>query len=449
MKKFVSLFLVLFMLIPMMTIGINATTETASSTVDDAMFVHYDFSEDSYYTAGTVPVFKNLARTNGQNASQGRLIPNSSKLIWDKANGTLECGVNGTAGSPYMEKNLLDTVMPTAESLTVFARFKLDSDVAEATDTDIYYRLAAQGTSTSYMRIDFVDKASTNDVFIVWFNGTQYLFTGITYSDVHSGFVNIAVVVYQDDSGNFLVKMYAVAKDTCLKLTSNKADTSFGKTLNLASIDTSTSVHNGKLYLIGLQTLGVIMDDFRMYTAAFSMNDLYSISVNLFGASAEDALFAHYDLSASNETGTTRMFTNLVNGGTIGSAGALNATDANVIWDAENGTLENNGAETSPWLHNNYLGSYIESAVELTVFTRFKLDESLTAATETATNYVLAKKGGFEVRFQDKVDTDEDVFWIPLAVNGSSTETNFIFSGISFEDLQRGYVNVALVIYKG
>ena len=81
MKKFVSLFLVLFMLIPMMTIGIHATTETASSTVDDAMFVHYDFSEDSYYTAGTVPVFKNLARTNGQNASQGRLIPNSSELI--------------------------------------------------------------------------------------------------------------------------------------------------------------------------------------------------------------------------------------------------------------------------------------------------------------------------------------------------------------------------------
>ena len=47
------------------------------------------------------------------------------------------------------------------------------------------------------------------------------------------------------------------------------------------------------------------------------------------------------------------------------------------------------------------------------------------------------------------MDTDEDVFWIPLAVNGSSTKTNFIFSGISFEDLHRGYVNVALVIYKG
>ena len=101
MKKITALLLSLFMLVPMMTMGISATTEVASSTVEDALVLHHDFSQASQVNG--VQRFRNLANNSGSTTAGGLLRADTADVIWDEEEGTLRYKPGGTAAAPFLK----------------------------------------------------------------------------------------------------------------------------------------------------------------------------------------------------------------------------------------------------------------------------------------------------------------------------------------------------------
>ncbi len=453
MKKITALLLSLLMLIPMMTMGISADTTTTTS-LDDKLVLHYDFEGESEAEARKNKAYKG---TSTEASARGDLMEdtNASHTVapmeWDSEAGTYAYPYSTTnAYGPYVHRNFIKQYVVNKE-YTIFIRMKFDPDCVKATTTNSDYTIiqynATSGNPTLKLTFrDSMEGEGTTDYFSLWINdadGSNARNTNVPFDDLKEGYINFAAVVYNDGT-NYISRCYysfgtpASAADW----TAPTATATIGTSMN----DPGTQV----MFLFGQNTKGgVIMDDFRVYTDDLTLSELQSISAKSFGYSLDDACVLHYDFEGST---VAEAYTNRANNGTTAETGALQDGTLNMVLDK--GTIASTENPTnynqSPYISKDYIGKYIGGDVEFTIFTRLKLDDSLSANPEESGfktySFLNMKRNAdptINANFVDNGTKSSDFFQVYI------NNEQHRFFGITFEDLQADFVNVAIIVYKG
>lgn len=388
MKRLTALLLSLFLLIPMMTIGISAETVFDPLT-DDSLVLHYDFSGDQPYAN------KASDATDPTLPANGGLTVNSNLIELDTINGTVKNIAKGTGLKT--SKDYVGQYMTGTVEYTFFARVKLDSTLTETTGaSDIYYNIADMRDTTSgngyrCFALQYVDRkagSTSQDAFAIYISSTanRSAAKGFTVpfalEDAKSQYVNLAVVVNNagtDDAPNYQAKLYysvGYLVSECLWTESVALD--IGADICAANKDmTILSAANS-----------VVLDDMRIYNQPLSKQELSDVVYS--GAFAKqginDYLAIHYDFEGENY---------LQNKAPYASKGDLKASTNDVIdHDATIGTVtktDNNKGGLYCSKNDVYdliAGGLYDAnsntagkAAEYTIFSRFRLDDML-AGTE-------------------------------------------------------------------
>ena len=262
MKKLTALILSLLMLIPMLSLGISATS------IDDKLVAHYDFEGSTREEACT-----NKAN-GGTTTGTGKINDANASAQVTVENGLLLSAPGGRAAK--ISKDFIGAYVSGSVEFTAVIRLKMDSSVAAAGSAWIQYPLINMKTNAAPTIVaNFTDnKSGSGDFFQVYINNVQHRFFGITFEELQADFVNAAIVVYKDASGNLYAKMYAS------KGTPTEADQwiVLNETIQKgASLGTAIPSPGIDMFFFDKGLSGVILDDFRMYSDDLTVDELQSI----------------------------------------------------------------------------------------------------------------------------------------------------------------------------
>ena len=157
-------------------------------------------------------------------------------------------------------------------------------------------------------------------------------------------------------------------------------------------------------------------------------------TIGISASGIDDNLVLHYDFEGESKA---EAYYNMANNGTTAQTGALIAEtfSTELEWDDKAGTLAYYGVDASgnsPVAPRAYIGSYISGDEEFTVFTRFRIAPTVSAATTSSIRYRFLNAyqnaaKNIQANFIDGASTENENDYFQIIVNNQTYQ----FTGIT------------------